>query len=144
PSRRTVDVVSCAHTGSGQDQANAASSHAQTTGTSSLGASRAGASGAIGLHEAQGRACALKRAPDASAGLHGASSPSVGRSPSTSCTYHMLTTTIATAASGAARIKPNAPASTPRTTCMLRRSEEHTSELQSRENLVCRLLLEKK
>src|SRR5690606_41046809 len=27
---------------------------------------------------------------------------------------------------------------------MIRRSEEHTSELQSRENLVCRLLLEKK
>src|SRR5690606_39700525 len=27
---------------------------------------------------------------------------------------------------------------------ILRRSEEHTSELQSRENLVCRLLLEKK
>src|SRR5690606_42022354 len=27
---------------------------------------------------------------------------------------------------------------------MERRSEEHTSELQSRENLVCRLLLEKK
>src|SRR5436309_11020076 len=27
---------------------------------------------------------------------------------------------------------------------MFRRSEEHTSELQSRENLVCRLLLEKK
>src|SRR5436309_14096083 len=27
---------------------------------------------------------------------------------------------------------------------MLRRSEEHTSELQSREKLVCRLLLEKK
>src|SRR5690606_40911423 len=27
---------------------------------------------------------------------------------------------------------------------MLTRSEEHTSELQSRENLVCRLLLEKK
>src|SRR5690606_41462044 len=26
----------------------------------------------------------------------------------------------------------------------MRRSEEHTSELQSRENLVCRLLLEKK
>src|SRR5690606_40767418 len=29
-------------------------------------------------------------------------------------------------------------------TSLLRRSEEHTSELQSRENLVCRLLLEKK
>src|SRR5690606_41930801 len=28
--------------------------------------------------------------------------------------------------------------------CWLSRSEEHTSELQSRENLVCRLLLEKK
>src|SRR5690606_41566953 len=28
--------------------------------------------------------------------------------------------------------------------CMPVRSEEHTSELQSRENLVCRLLLEKK
>src|SRR5690606_39999779 len=28
--------------------------------------------------------------------------------------------------------------------CAGRRSEEHTSELQSRENLVCRLLLEKK
>src|SRR5690606_40403632 len=29
-------------------------------------------------------------------------------------------------------------------TLLLHRSEEHTSELQSRENLVCRLLLEKK
>src|SRR5690606_41671550 len=28
--------------------------------------------------------------------------------------------------------------------CRILRSEEHTSELQSRENLVCRLLLEKK
>src|SRR5690606_40519760 len=30
------------------------------------------------------------------------------------------------------------------TSTTLKRSEEHTSELQSRENLVCRLLLEKK
>src|SRR5690606_41287120 len=30
------------------------------------------------------------------------------------------------------------------TGCAPKRSEEHTSELQSRENLVCRLLLEKK
>src|SRR3712207_7517359 len=29
-------------------------------------------------------------------------------------------------------------------TCLARRSEEHTSELQSRQYLVCRLLLEKK
>src|SRR5436309_11229478 len=37
---------------------------------------------------------------------------------------------------------PGARARPPRGDC--RRSEEHTSELQSRENLVCRLLLEKK
>src|SRR5260370_19906884 len=33
---------------------------------------------------------------------------------------------------------------TPATTCPVVRSEEHTSELQSHLNLVCRLLLEKK
>src|SRR5690606_41380337 len=33
---------------------------------------------------------------------------------------------------------------TSRLPCHVTRSEEHTSELQSRENLVCRLLLEKK
>src|SRR5690606_40374874 len=37
-------------------------------------------------------------------------------------------------------LHPCSPRSTPDRT----RSEEHTSELQSRENLVCRLLLEKK
>src|SRR3712207_8801546 len=31
-----------------------------------------------------------------------------------------------------------------RTACLAQRSEEHTSELQSRQYLVCRLLLEKK
>src|SRR5215471_3427667 len=31
-----------------------------------------------------------------------------------------------------------------RSTCAARRSEEHTSELQSRREIVCRLLLEKK
>src|SRR5436309_1992514 len=36
------------------------------------------------------------------------------------------------------------PASPKRDTAAAVRSEEHTSELQSRENLVCRLLLEKK
>src|SRR5215475_15136800 len=40
---------------------------------------------------------------------------------------------------------PGGCAGTPRPTgWSLTRSEEHTSELQSRENLVCRLLLEKK
>src|SRR5436309_7394756 len=37
--------------------------------------------------------------------------------------------------------RPKAPSSA---SCFAFRSEEHTSELQSRENLVCRLLLEKK
>src|SRR2546428_9763442 len=37
----------------------------------------------------------------------------------------------------------NTPSSTGRTSCA-KRSEEHTSELQSRSDLVCRLLLEKK
>src|SRR5690606_42148096 len=36
------------------------------------------------------------------------------------------------------------PVSSSRTPVCTSRSEEHTSELQSRENLVCRLLLEKK
>src|SRR2546429_5240006 len=36
------------------------------------------------------------------------------------------------------------PASMPWTACPRHRSEEHTSELQSRLHLVCRLLLEKK
>src|SRR5690606_40422462 len=41
---------------------------------------------------------------------------------------------------------PTPPLSSPRQCPLfsLSRSEEHTSELQSRENLVCRLLLEKK
>src|SRR5690349_24026580 len=38
--------------------------------------------------------------------------------------------------------RPAAPSATPRSRC--RRSEEHTFELQSRRDLVCRLLLEKK
>src|SRR5690606_39766377 len=48
------------------------------------------------------------------------------------------------------RDAPSAPSASPSVriahpvTRTRRRSEEHTSELQSRENLVCRLLLEKK
>src|SRR5690606_41323760 len=42
------------------------------------------------------------------------------------------------------RASTSAATSTTRTTSRTGRSEEHTSELQSRENLVCRLLLEKK
>src|SRR5207249_10944168 len=45
----------------------------------------------------------------------------------------------------AARAAAAIPTVTPRVTrCRRKRSEEHTSELQSRFDLVCRLLLEKK
>src|SRR6476661_437365 len=43
-----------------------------------------------------------------------------------------------------ASVTPTATAPIPRWCCRGRRSEEHTSELQSHLNLVCRLLLEKK
>src|SRR5690606_40989085 len=51
--------------------------------------------------------------------------------------------------SGNGTLKGNWDLSTKRATAIVEilrenRSEEHTSELQSRENLVCRLLLEKK
>src|SRR5690606_41999073 len=42
------------------------------------------------------------------------------------------------------RHSPSIMASTKKWVVLISRSEEHTSELQSRENLVCRLLLEKK
>src|SRR6266480_2154782 len=41
-------------------------------------------------------------------------------------------------------VAPMAAVGTPRTARLIPRSEEHTSELQSHVNLVCRLLLEKK
>src|SRR5690606_41470020 len=45
----------------------------------------------------------------------------------------------------ASRVSAYSPArTTPTPSTRVSRSEEHTSELQSRENLVCRLLLEKK
>src|SRR5690606_41202274 len=42
------------------------------------------------------------------------------------------------------KLKSNVQLRRPKPLTVLERSEEHTSELQSRENLVCRLLLEKK
>src|SRR5690606_39814757 len=51
--------------------------------------------------------------------------------------------TLASSSSAPARIAPPRAASAGTNTLASgRRSEEHTSELQSRENLVCRLLLE--
>src|SRR5690606_39591946 len=49
-------------------------------------------------------------------------------------------TTVSTAVAPSTRKTPVPPSGSVAVT----RSEEHTSELQSRENLVCRLLLEKK
>src|SRR5690606_41523026 len=51
----------------------------------------------------------------------------------------LFQTTVAGATAGS-----EAPAPAAETAAPAERSEEHTSELQSRENLVCRLLLEKK
>src|SRR5690606_42109696 len=48
------------------------------------------------------------------------------------------------AAAGVAEAAPTARPGPGRAGAARPRSEEHTSELQSRENLVCRLLLEKK
>src|SRR3712207_9169611 len=47
-------------------------------------------------------------------------------------------------AQGARADRNRRPARSPRAARGARRSEEHTSELQSRQYLVCRLLLEKK
>src|SRR2546430_4718830 len=41
-------------------------------------------------------------------------------------------------------VAPDTPIAVNRLLDLIRRSEEHTSELQSQSNLVCRLLLEKK
>src|SRR3712207_7108906 len=48
------------------------------------------------------------------------------------------------ASSPSGRASPSAPSWSPPSTSTSPRSEEHTSELQSRQYLVCRLLLEKK
>src|SRR5690606_41842958 len=62
-------------------------------------------------------------------------SPVVRNGPSgsrTSCLCSSMPAAVTASAMSAVPTEPNS------------RSEEHTSELQSRENLVCRLLLEKK
>src|SRR3712207_8734932 len=45
---------------------------------------------------------------------------------------------------GVPRVRPDIVFVTPKVAVFVDRSEEHTSELQSRQYLVCRLLLEKK
>src|SRR5690606_41631099 len=54
------------------------------------------------------------------------------------------TTARTRATTAAATSSTGSPAASPPSSGSPSRSEEHTSELQSRENLVCRLLLEKK
>src|SRR5436309_4939938 len=63
--------------------------------------------------------------------------------------FHLPVTTgvlVASVRPGTGAAKAGLKAATSQVTVAgsYRRSEEHTSELQSRENLVCRLLLEKK
>src|SRR2546430_10325896 len=64
--------------------------------------------------------------------------PSSWRSSGRDCAIRCVRISSATCRSGSC----SRAASTPR--CLRRRSEEHTSELQSQSNLVCRLLLENK
>src|SRR5438874_9538010 len=56
----------------------------------------------------------------------------------------LFRSSASTAAVACARRSADPPALAHRRTCGWPRSEEHTSELQSRRDLVCRLLLEKK
>src|SRR2546427_6650927 len=53
-------------------------------------------------------------------------------------------TTLFRSCSGTTRVAVESPGSTSAGAIRRTRSEEHTSELQSQSNLVCRLLLEKK
>src|SRR5581483_5171062 len=60
-------------------------------------------------------------------------------------TLFPYTTLFRSSSAASCRRSPTCTASMPSATRRRRRrSEEHTSELQSRQNLVCRLLLEKK
>src|SRR5688572_32222675 len=70
------------------------------------------------------------RVADRSAGQILVEAPAVSRQPA--------------AQHGVKKRKPNAPQQVGRRISRPDRSEEHTSELQSQSNLVCRLLLEKK
>src|SRR5690606_40279013 len=59
---------------------------------------------------------------------------------STTCAVNMISSCLVQGANANSSYPVNLDSAT---TQGLERSEEHTSELQSRENLVCRLLLEK-
>src|SRR5438034_2052256 len=65
--------------------------------------------------------------------------PESTSSPNTSGLSVAALSSVATSRSANANASPTAPR-----TCGVQRSEEHTSELQSHSDLVCRLLLEKK
>src|SRR5690606_41540949 len=89
----------------------------------------------LSLHDAL-PICCLARPPPAAGASRRAPGAGAGTLPRASGP------TAARRTRGSRRTAPPAPAGRPCRRCV--RSEEHTSELQSRENLVCRLLLEKK
>src|SRR5436305_5845578 len=64
--------------------------------------------------------------------------------PPPSSTLFPYTTLFRSAPFEPSRVARLSPAQPPHTSLSVHRSEEHTSELQSRPHLVCRLLLEKK
>src|SRR5690606_12493461 len=78
--------------------------------------------GILGVRGGRGKSTALHAAAAAGPASVGGWTGSISTSPAHACSWP---------AAGCPRPRPG-------------RSEEHTSELQSRENLVCRLLLEKK
>src|SRR5690606_40160669 len=96
--------------------------HSQTRRNSDLGAPGAGPGSAPDTGAGSRSASSTRQDPSSAA-----TSRAPIRSPSISTVYR--------------RVSPGAAAVT---ASPGRRSEEHTSELQSREKLVCRLLLEKK
>src|SRR5207302_4532850 len=76
---------------------------------------------------------------------NGRSGSSPGTGPKLQVSAPVSATRRSTSHSATAMPAPGSPAAKrPGSSSHSARSEEHTSELQSRENLVCRLLLEKK
>src|SRR5256884_2160948 len=79
--------------------------------------------------------------------MNGARPRSNGQNRRTSLSFSISArcgATGVTSSTARATKTPKSPKSSTNTLCPSKRSEEHTSELQSRLHLVCRLLLEKK
>src|SRR5690606_41727635 len=83
---------------------------------------------------------------DISVPLFSWTEPDYARLKRSPCSFTLASTSdeVNTRSSGSSQPSTSSHSRGVETVGRVRRSEEHTSELQSRENLVCRLLLEKK